>query len=99
MAIHAKEGPLKLAETRLENRTNRPHVELCSDLPLEGLIAEVNAIKQAIQRLEDKLDNARFVLFTKLYSTVLHIVEAYFSSTDGTRVPFSENRPDMGRRL
>ncbi len=44
---------------RLENRTNRPHVELCSDLPLDGLIAEVTALKQSIQMLEDKLDNAR----------------------------------------
>lgn len=76
-AVQAKEAPLKLAETRLENRTNRsgkikltkiiildlaffrPHVELCSDLPLEGLIAEVDAIKKSIQMLEDKLDNAR----------------------------------------
>ena len=48
-----------MAETRLENRTNRPHVELTSDLPLDGLIAEVNAIKQSIQMLEDKLDFAR----------------------------------------
>ena len=31
VAVHAKENPLKLAETRLENRTNRPHVELCRD--------------------------------------------------------------------
>ena len=58
-AIQAKEGPLKLAETRLENRTSRPHVELVSDLPLEGLISEVKAIKESIQMLEDKLDNAR----------------------------------------
>ena len=48
--------------SRLENRTNRPHVELCSDLPLEGLIAEVEAIKQSIQQLEDKLDSARETL-------------------------------------
>lgn len=55
---------MKLAETRLENRTNRPHIELTSDLPLDGLIAEVNAIKQSIQMLEDKLDNARFEILT-----------------------------------
>ncbi len=44
---------------RLENRTNRPHVELVSDLPLDGLIREVEALRQSIQMLEDKLDNAR----------------------------------------
>lgn len=59
MAIQAKEGPLKLAETRLENRTTRPHVELCTDLPLEGLIDEVEALRKSIQMLEDKLDHSR----------------------------------------
>ena len=44
----------------MENRTNRPHVELCTDLPLEGLVAEVQSIKSSIQMLEDKLDNARY---------------------------------------
>ena len=59
LAIEAKAGPLKLAETRLENRTSRPHVELCSDLPLDGLIAEVQALRESIFRLEAKLDNSR----------------------------------------
>lgn len=67
-AIKAKEGPLKLAETRLENRTNRPHIELTNDLPLDGLIAEVNAIKMSIQKLDDKLDNARYGSGTKRIS-------------------------------
>ncbi|QQP37565.1 Uncharacterized protein FKW44_017864, partial [Caligus rogercresseyi] len=30
-SLDAKINPLKLAETRLENRTRRPHVELCHD--------------------------------------------------------------------
>ncbi|XP_059088321.1 tektin-B1-like [Tigriopus californicus] len=62
LAIQAKEGPLKLAETRLENRTTRPHVELCTDLPLEGLIDEVEALKKSIHMLEDKLDHSRETL-------------------------------------
>ncbi len=37
----------------------RPHVELCADLPMEGLIAEVQAIRDSITMLEDKLDLAR----------------------------------------
>ena len=40
-------------------RTSRPHVELTHDLPLEGLVSEVKAIKDSIHMLEDKLDNAR----------------------------------------
>ena len=58
-ALHAKINPLKLAETRLENRKSRPHYDLCADVPMEGLIAEVEAIRESMQMLEDKLDNAR----------------------------------------
>lgn len=32
-AIREKEGPLKVAHTRLEERTRRPNVELCRDNP------------------------------------------------------------------
>lgn len=32
-AIREKEGPLKVAQTRLEERTRRPNVELCRDNP------------------------------------------------------------------
>ena len=60
IAIDAKDGPLKLAETRLENRQMRPMQELCTDLPLEGLIEEVQTIKDSIVKLEDKLDNAKY---------------------------------------
>lgn len=65
-ALNAKINPLKLAETRLENRKMRPHMDLCADVPMEGLIAEVAAIKDSMQLLSDKLDHAR-------YST-LHII-------------------------
>ena len=36
-------------------------MELTHDLPLDGLVSEVKAIKDSIQMLEDKLDNARCV--------------------------------------
>ena len=57
-ALNAKINPLKLAETRLENRKMRPHMDLCADVPMEGLIAEVAAIKDSMQLLSDKLDHA-----------------------------------------
>ena len=59
MAIKAKENPLKLAETRLENRTFRPHVELCRDDPQDGLIMEVQALKDTLHQLNVKLDHSR----------------------------------------
>ena len=55
MAIRAKENPLKLAETRLENRTFRPHVELCRDDPQDGLTMEVQALKDTLHQLNVKL--------------------------------------------
>lgn len=37
-AIHAKEAPLKVAETRLEERTRRVDVELCKDPAMQGSV-------------------------------------------------------------
>merc|ERR1712128_355755 len=62
VAVHAKTNPLKLAETRLENRTNRPHVELCRDDPQEGLTMEVQALRDTIHQLTIKLDHSRETL-------------------------------------
>jgi hypothetical protein len=44
---------------RLENRTNRPHVELCRDEPMDGLIQEVETLKETIHKLTLKLDHSR----------------------------------------
>ena len=63
VAVHAKTNPLKLAETRLENRTNRPHVELCRDDPQEGLTMEVQALRDTIHQLTIKLDHSRSASF------------------------------------
>ena len=62
LALQAKINPLKLAETRLENRKMRPHMDLCADVPMEGLIAEVQAIRDTMQMLRDKLDHARYLV-------------------------------------
>ena len=59
IALDAKRNPLKLAETRLENRKTRPHMDLCSDIPQDGLVAEVQAIRESMQLLDDKLQNSR----------------------------------------
>ena len=41
-AIHMKINPQKLAETRLENRTERPNHELSLDAPFYGLCDEAS---------------------------------------------------------
>ncbi|XP_074869759.1 tektin-1 isoform X2 [Carettochelys insculpta] len=50
-AIIDKEGPAKVAQTRLETRTHRPNVELCRDMVQYRLISEVQEITNNIQRV------------------------------------------------
>lgn len=61
-AIRAKINPLKLAQTRLENRTERPNVELCRDNPQYGLVDEVKQLEASKQALEEKLKQAQHAL-------------------------------------
>ena len=57
-AIAEKEAPMKVSQTRLENRTFRPNVELCRDRVQYRLIEEVVEISTNIERLQDQLANA-----------------------------------------
>ncbi|XP_035416964.1 tektin-1 [Cygnus atratus] len=57
-AIADKEGPVKVAQTRLEARNHRPNVELCYDTVQYKLISEVQEITNNIQRLKDTLAQA-----------------------------------------
>ncbi|XP_032844380.1 tektin-1 isoform X2 [Tyto alba] len=57
-AIADKEGPVKVAQTRLEARNHRPNVELCCDTVQYGLMNEVQEITKNIQRLKDTLAQA-----------------------------------------
>ncbi|XP_035198689.1 tektin-1 isoform X2 [Oxyura jamaicensis] len=57
-AIADKEGPVKVAQTRLEARNHRPNVELCYDTVQYRLISEVQEITNNIQRLKDTLAQA-----------------------------------------
>ncbi|NWV44256.1 TEKT1 protein, partial [Grantiella picta] len=49
-AIADKEGPVKVAQTRLEARNHRPNVELCYDTVHCSLMSEVQEITKNIQR-------------------------------------------------
>ncbi|KAJ8363141.1 hypothetical protein SKAU_G00119720 [Synaphobranchus kaupii] len=53
-AIRDKENPLKVAQTRLEERTRRPNMELCRDSPHHRLVGEVREIEDTIQKLRER---------------------------------------------
>jgi len=73
-AIHDKEGPMKVAQTRLEERTRRINVELCNDPSMKGLQREVNEIRDSVRLLKDKLRQAEnaLVRLLKTKSTLQH---------------------------
>jgi len=69
-AIRDKEGPNKVAQTRLENRTFRPNVELCRDVPQYGLTDEVHELERTLKMLREKLaqaHHARHALYQNLH--------------------------------
>jgi len=57
-AILDKENYLKLANTRLDIRTNRPQVELVRDPAQYKLVQEVQEIEESIRRLQDRLNES-----------------------------------------
>jgi len=61
-SIRDKINPTKLAQTRLENRTYRPNVELCRDAPQYGLTDEVKQLEATKKALEEKLKQAQHAL-------------------------------------
>ena len=56
-----KVPPMMVAHTRLENRTQRPNVELCRDTPQYGMVEEVAEIADSQLQLQEKLDIARYI--------------------------------------
>jgi len=53
--IQAKEAPMKVAQTRLDNRTMRPNMELCRDRVQYRLITEVSEINTSVENLQKTL--------------------------------------------
>uniref|UniRef100_A0A8C0ID47 Tektin n=1 Tax=Bubo bubo TaxID=30461 RepID=A0A8C0ID47_BUBBB len=54
-AIKDKEAPMKVAQTRLYDRSFRPNVELCRDEAQFRLTSEVEALTEPIESLKKKL--------------------------------------------
>ncbi|KAG9332071.1 hypothetical protein JZ751_016167 [Albula glossodonta] len=69
-AIRDKENPLKVAQTRLDERTRRPNVELCRDNPYHRLVDEVREIEDTIQKLRERLAEAESALQTLVKTKV-----------------------------
>ncbi|XP_068120204.1 tektin-3 [Hyperolius riggenbachi] len=68
-AIKDKMAPMKVAQTRLDERTRRPNVELCRDSAQLRLVHEVQEIDDTIQvlqhRLRDAEDTLQMLVHTK----------------------------------
>uniref|UniRef100_UPI0037E73B5F tektin-3 n=1 Tax=Semicossyphus pulcher TaxID=241346 RepID=UPI0037E73B5F len=69
-ALRDKECPLKVAQTRLEERTRRPNVELCRDNPHHRLVGEVREIEDTIHKLQERLMEAESTLQTLVKTKV-----------------------------
>ncbi|KFP15020.1 tektin-3 [Egretta garzetta] len=61
-AIRDKGPPLKVAQTRLDERTRRPNMELCRDTAQLRLVNEVYEIDETIQSLQQRLRDAEETL-------------------------------------
>ncbi|NXD84753.1 TEKT3 protein, partial [Halcyon senegalensis] len=67
-AIRDKVPPLKVAQTRLDERTRRPNMELCRDPAQIRLVNEVHEIDETIQSLQQRLRDAENVLQMLVHS-------------------------------
>ncbi|XP_012599342.1 tektin-4 [Microcebus murinus] len=54
-AIKDKEAPLRVAQTRLYQRSKRPNVELCLDTAQFRLVSEVEELNMSLAALKEKL--------------------------------------------
>ncbi|KAL5007548.1 hypothetical protein ScPMuIL_016354 [Solemya velum] len=73
-AIQDKEHPMKVAQTRLEERTRRINVELCNDDVKRSLYREVNEIRESVRLLKDRLKTSELSLarLMKTKATIDH---------------------------
>ncbi|XP_020787174.1 tektin-4 [Boleophthalmus pectinirostris] len=58
-AIHDKEAPLRVVQSRLYVRSQRPNMELCRDPPQLSLESEEKQIHTSVESLQQQLSQAR----------------------------------------
>ncbi|KAM4820326.1 tektin-4 [Thomomys bottae] len=61
-AIKDKEAPMRVAQTRLYQRSRRPNVELCRDRAQFRLLSEVEELNMSLTMLREKLQDAELAL-------------------------------------
>ncbi|KAM6165905.1 tektin-4 isoform 2-T2 [Erethizon dorsatum] len=61
-AIKDKEAPLRVAQSRLYQRSQRPNVELCRDAAQFRLLSEVEELNLSLALLREKLEEAQQAL-------------------------------------
>lgn len=73
-AIQDKENPMKVAQTRLDERTRRINVELCNDPVMKSLQREVTEIRESVRILKERLKASELSLarLMKTKSTLEH---------------------------
>ncbi|XP_003384329.1 PREDICTED: tektin-2-like [Amphimedon queenslandica] len=64
VSLMEKTPPMKVAHTRLENRTYRQNVELCRDQPQYNLVEEISEITTSQKKLAEKLHVSKQTLGT-----------------------------------
>ena len=67
----------QVAETRSENRTYRPRVELCRDAPHDGIIAERNDLMNTVATLIDQHNIAEYVIVFHSFQLNISFVIAF----------------------
>nr|XP_004663165.1 tektin-3 [Jaculus jaculus] len=70
-AIKEKSAFLKVAQTRLDERTRRPNIELCRDMAQLRLVNEVYEVDDAIQILQQRLRDAEDSLQSLVHTKAL----------------------------
>ncbi|BFZ04121.1 hypothetical protein BsWGS_07160 [Bradybaena similaris] len=73
-AIMDKEKPMKVAQTRLDERTRRINVELCNDPVMKSLQKEVTEIRESVRILKERMKTSELSLarLIKTKSTLEH---------------------------
>lgn len=97
-AILDKENYLKLANTRLDIRTNRPQIELVRDPAQYKLVQEVQEIEDSVRRLQDRLNDSHHKL-KELDRNKLVLMKDIDTKTNSICVDEAENLDGIRKSL
>jgi len=97
-AILDKEKYLKLAQTRLDIRTNRAHIELVRDPAQYKLIQELNELEESIRNLQDRLNDSHRNL-KNLDRDKLLLLKDIETKTNTIRIDEAENLNGLRKSL